>query len=182
MLDPILTILGSEPKKLKKSALFLVFSALPLSARGRESGQLESSGHHFFTRDRPDPIGPLGRPDILLWTDVPIFNFLRIARPAGRNRTLSVPKAGPRFPALCPLFYFARARAKLHLLVKLSLPNFSLLDFCSTGKMNFCETQIAQPAPLPKPFQQILVSLERSEPDLSNDAGISRNGFSSGAG
>ena len=29
MFDPILTILGSEPKKLKKSALFLVFSALP---------------------------------------------------------------------------------------------------------------------------------------------------------
>ena len=30
MFDPILTILWSEPKKLKKRALFLVFSALPL--------------------------------------------------------------------------------------------------------------------------------------------------------
>ena len=49
-------------------------------------------------------------------------------------------------------------------------------------KMNFCDTQIVQPAPLPKPFQQILVSLERSEPDLSNDAGIWWNGFGSGAG
>jgi len=36
--------------------------------------------------------------------------------------------------------------------------------FCSRF---FAGTQIAQPAPLPKPFQQIQVSLERAEPDLS---------------
>ena len=113
---------------------------------------------YFLSRNKKDPAP----------SESPIFCFGRLCRIRPvfkmRARLAGIGPFPSRKPALdfllCVIFFISRARARAH----------------------FCETQIAQPAPLPKPFQRILVSLERSEPDLSNDAGIWRNGFSSGAG